>query len=57
MYKQSLVVVILFILGVVPLASSGELTPPGPPAPTKKVEARTPIESIPYTISSSGSYY
>jgi parallel beta-helix repeat protein len=41
--------------------SQGVLTPPGAPAPTMKtlaqVEPRTPISSLPYTISSSGSYY
>jgi hypothetical protein len=41
--------------------SQGSLTPPGAPAPTMKsldqIEARTPISSLPFTISSSGSYY
>jgi hypothetical protein len=47
-----------------PLTSAfaqGSLTPPGAPAPTMKsldqIEARTPISSLPFTISSSGSYY
>ena len=39
----------------------GSLTPPGAPAPTMKtlnqIEPRTPISSLPFTISSSGSYY
>ena len=41
--------------------AQGTLTPPGAPAPTMKtldqVEPRIPISSLPYTISSSGSYY
>ena len=39
----------------------GVLTPPGPPSPTMKtlsqVEPRTPISSLPFTITNSGSYY
>src|SRR5450631_969089 len=39
----------------------GNLTPPGAPAPTMKtldqIEARTPISSAPFTISTPGSYY
>ena len=39
----------------------GALTPPGAPAPTMRtlnqIEARTPISSVPFTITSSGSYY
>src|ERR1035438_213898 len=39
----------------------GALTPPGAPAPTMKsltqIEPRTPISSLPYTISAPGSYY
>src|SRR4051812_45809594 len=41
--------------------SQGSLTPPGAPAPTMKsldqIEARTPISSVPFTISVPGSYY
>ena len=43
------------------ILAQGLLTPPGAPAPTMKtldqVEARTPISSAPFTISTSGSYY
>jgi hypothetical protein len=43
------------------LPRQGSLTPPGAPAPTMKslaqIEPRTPISSVPYTISSPGSYY
>jgi parallel beta-helix repeat protein len=43
------------------LLAQGSLTPPGAPAPTMKsldqVQPRTPISSLPYTISASGSYY
>jgi hypothetical protein len=36
----------------------GPLDPPGPPASTQPVvEPRTPISSIPYTISAPGSYF
>ena len=41
--------------------AQGALTPPGPPGPTMKtleqIEPRTPISSLPYTITESGSYY
>ena len=41
--------------------AQGPLTPPGAPAPTMKtlaqIEPRTPISSLPYTITNSGSYY
>jgi parallel beta-helix repeat protein len=51
----------VFLTFVMAPALAGSLTPPGPPAPTMKaldeVEARTPIASIPYSISTPGSYY
>ena len=41
--------------------AQGSLTPPGAPAPTMRsldqIEPRTPISAVPFTISSSGSYY
>ena len=41
--------------------AQGSLTPPGAPTPSMKsldqIEARTPISSLPFTISARGSYY
>jgi len=41
--------------------AQGSLTPPGAPAPMMKsldqIEPRTPISSVPFTISAAGSYY
>src|SRR5262245_17586825 len=51
---------VILTFGMAP-ALAGSLTPPGPPAPTMKaldeVEARTSIGSIPYSITTPGSYY
>lgn len=53
-----------FVLGLVsPLCAlaQGSLTPPGVPAPTMKslaqVEPRTPLSTLPVTLSNAGSYY
>ena len=49
---------LIFVSGVI---LGGPLDPPGPPAPTMKtlqeVEPRTPISALPFTITTSGSYY
>src|SRR6187455_75010 len=50
------------LFGLPQAFAQGPLAPPaGPPAPSMKtldqVEARTPISSVPFTISASGSYY
>lgn len=50
-----------FLLAAPTVRAQGPLVPPGPPAPLMKtldqVEPRTPIGSLPYTISQPGSYY
>jgi parallel beta-helix repeat protein len=51
----------LWILATCLLLAQGPLTPPGAPAPTMKtldqLEPRTPISSLPFTITTAGSYY
>src|SRR5580698_4690509 len=43
------------------LLAQGSLTPPGAPGPTMKtlaqIEPRTPISSLPFSITAPGSYY
>lgn len=63
--RFQLIAVFLLVFGVLPQLSmtyaQGNLAPPGPPAPTMKsldqIEPRTPISSLPYTISLPGPYY
>ncbi len=56
------VLALLVVAALTGIVHGGPLDPPaGVPAPTMKtlqqVEPRTPIESLPFTISTSGSYY
>jgi parallel beta-helix repeat protein len=58
--KKTVVCCVVFV-SLYSALGQGTLTPPGPPAPTMKslnqVQPRTPILSLPITITSSGSYY
>ena len=59
--KTTLALLASFSTVVIAAHAQGSLTPPGPPAQTMKslaqIEARTPISSAPFTITSPGSYY
>ena len=61
MKKTDLLLPLALLLTSLPCAAQGPLSPPGPPAPTMKtleqIEPRTPISSLPCTISQPGSYY
>ena len=61
MKKIALLLPVALLLPALPCAAQGPLSPPGAPAPTMKtleqIEPRTPISSLPYTITNSGSYY
>lgn len=58
---RSCIPVLLLASLAASLPAQGPLTPPAAPAPTMKsldqIESRTPISSLPSTISASGSYY
>jgi len=65
-FNRFLIVLSLLVLTNLDLEYSsvfgqGSLAPPGAPGPTMKsldqIEARTPISSLPYTITTPGSYY
>jgi hypothetical protein len=52
------VLALLVVAALAGVARGGPLDPPGPPASTQpQVEPRTPISSLPYTITQSGSYF
>ncbi|HEU6449391.1 MAG TPA: right-handed parallel beta-helix repeat-containing protein [Verrucomicrobiae bacterium] len=63
MNKNSLLIAVvsLFAFSDIPILAQGALTPPGAPAPTMKslsqIEPRTPISSLPFIITNSGSFY
>lgn len=60
-FSTALSIAAVFAASATLALAQGSLTPPGAPAAMMKtldqLEARTPISSLPYTISASGSYY
>jgi parallel beta-helix repeat protein len=66
MKRRRFVLLVLVILRALSsqistLLAQGSLTPPGAPTPTMKtlaqIEPRTPISSLPFTITAAGAYY
>jgi parallel beta-helix repeat protein len=59
--KTTLALIATLLVAVIAAHAQGSLTPPGAPARTMKsldqIEPRTPISALPFTISTSGSYY
>src|SRR5687768_1232856 len=59
--KTTRLLFLALLCAALPAFGQGSLTPPGSPGPTFKtltqVEPRTPIASLPFTISAPGSYY
>src|SRR5262245_53371403 len=61
---KAILILLIFSMALVSSFGQGGLTPPGAPAPTMKtldqldakIERRTPISSLPFTISAPGSY-
>jgi len=57
----TILALLVHMAGPLGALAQGSLTPPGAPAPMMKtpqqIEPRTPISSVPYIITNSGSYY
>lgn len=59
---RSVILILTIVMSMTACLWAGSLNPPAPPTggtmkPLDQVEPRTPITSVPYTISASGSYY